>query len=99
MTASPTEGDFLDLSINDNTHHALNLTNVGRFLTTKTVHFKAITTILTAAWNLGNSVLFCTFQNLHDRNHTLGSKKALPNLLPWPPNLNWEELDFTKCPM
>lgn len=79
----PTPEECLDLTINEDQDIPHNeLTLVGRLLTTKHINYKAITAVLTNAWNLGKKVaiksleqntISCTFTNTHDMNKILAA--------------------------
>lgn len=114
MDPSTDQDSLLDLSFNDPQSNEINeLTLVGKFITNKTVNFKATLSIITNAWNLGSNVelkaierntITYTFRHKEDRDKVLASgpwavKGALLNLKQWKANHILEEIDFAHIPL
>lgn len=104
--------DMLELTINEPSNKSLNdCFLVGKFLTKKVINFRAIQLVLTTAWNLGSNIsiksldkniIVCTFNNKENRDKILelepwAVKEATLNLKLWPPNISFNEIDFSKC--
>lgn len=105
--------DTLDLTFNaPHLNDLNNLTLVGKLITQKHIHYRAISSILSQSWNLGPNLVIhqldqnsitCTFTTLADRNRILEAgpwaiKGALLNLKQWSPPVPYSEIDFAWCP-